>query len=105
MTSTERSTTGRWKVAGFIGRCCLTLPIAFLFFPLALVLVFQSNGDSPVSGLDDVLQGWFIMFIMQFHLLFLWPLPLLIGVVAAGIWQWLSKPTVLKTALSDRAPS
>ena len=94
MTSTRRLNNREWKVAGFIGRCGLTLPVAFLFFPLAFVLVFQSNGDGPVSGLDGVLLGWFIMFIMQFYLFFLWPIPLLIALIAAGIWQWLAKPAV-----------
>ena len=69
-------------------RCCVTLPIAFLLFPLAFVLVFHSNGDGPVSSLDEVLLGWLIMFIIQFWLIFLWPIPLLIGLLAAVTWQW-----------------
>lgn len=75
----------------FIPRSIVTLCVAFLLSPLAFVLLFNSNGDGPVSGLDGVFSGWLIMFVMQFWLVFLWPIPLAIGLIAAGLWHAMAR--------------
>ena len=86
----------------FLSRCGVTLPIAFTLCPLLFVLLVGS-GEGPVSGLDAVLVYWAALFFLQFRAIIYWPVPLAIGLIAAGLWHWIAKRTsARRVALSGR---
>jgi hypothetical protein len=93
---------GGQSVLSFLCRCGVTLFVAFTLCPLVFVLLF-GYGEGPASGLGGVLFGWVVMFVIQFRVFIFWPVPLLIGLIAAGLWQWIAKRASARRAALSRA--